>query len=305
MFGSARHWLAQHYQLRLPEPDSAHLLGEVEDRQKKFLAQCQAEADLLGIALMFVKERIEEKKKKKMIENRSKDFLDVLIEFQGNGKDEPHQISKHNMKCFILEMHAAVTENVSSTVEWAMTELLRNPEAMRKAKAELSSIIGPNMKVEENDINNLPYLQSTIKETLRLHPPVPLLLPRKTRQDTQFMGYGIPKNAQVFVNVWAIGRDPQFWDDPLSFKPERFMNSNIAFKGQHFEFLPFGSGRRVCVGLALAHRVLNLILGSLIHEFDWKLGANISPESMDMREMLGTAMRKAEPLLVVPKKINN
>ncbi|XP_065855336.1 cytochrome P450 76A2-like [Euphorbia lathyris] len=258
----------------------------------------------MELASVFVKERIEEKKKK-MIENRSKDFLDVLIEFEGNGKDEPDHISEHNMKCFILEMYIAATENVSSTVEWAMTELLRNPEAMRKVKAELTSIMGPNMKVEENDINNLPYFQAIIKETLRLHTPGPLLLPRKARQDTKFMGYDIPENTQVFINVWAIARDPQVWDDPLSFKPERFMDSNVDFKGHHFELLPFGAGRRICVGLSLAHRVLNLILGSLIHHFDWELAANISAESMDMREILGTTMRKLEPLLIVPKKKKN
>ncbi|XP_065857413.1 cytochrome P450 76A2-like [Euphorbia lathyris] len=271
--------------------------------EKRKVERCVAEA--MELSLMFVKERIEEKKKKKMVENRRKDFLDVLIEFEGNGKDEPDHISEHNMKCFILEMYVAVTENFSSTIEWAMAELLRNPETMKKAKAELTSVIGPKKKVEENDINNLPYLQAIIKETIRLHTPAPLLLPRKTRQDTKFMGYDIPKNTQVFVNVWSIVRDPQHWDDPLCFKPERFMDSNIDFKGQHFEYIPFGSGRRVCVGLALAHRVLNLILGSLIHEFDWKLGANITPESMDMREMLGITMRKVEPLLVVPKKKNN
>ncbi|XP_065855056.1 cytochrome P450 76A1-like [Euphorbia lathyris] len=259
--------------------------------------------EAMELASRFVKQRIEEKKMK-MIENRSKDFLDVLIEFEGNGKDEPQKISEHNMQCFVLEMYVAVTENVSSTIEWAMTELLRNPEAMRKAKAELSSIIAPNMKVEENDINTLPYLQSIIKETLRLHTPVPLLLPKKTREDTKFMGYDIPKNTQVFVNAWAIARDPEVWDDPLSFKPERFMDSKVDFKGQHFEFIPFGAGRRLCVGLSLAHRVLNLILGSLLHHFDWELAANVNPESMDMREILGITMRKLEPLLVVPKKKN-
>ncbi|XP_065857061.1 iridoid oxidase-like [Euphorbia lathyris] len=257
--------------------------------------------EALKIASVLVEERVEEKKKKMNL--RRNDFADVLIDFQGNGKDEPFEIPQHNLNVLMLEMHMALAENVGLIIEWAFSELLRNQDAMKKAKAELSSIIGLNNKVEETDIDNLPYLQSIIKETLRLHTPVPLLVPKKAREDTKFMGYDIPKNTQVFINVWAIGRDPLLWNDPLSFKPERFMDSNVDFKGHHFELLPFGAGRRICAGLSLADRVVHLVLGSLLHQFDWELGGGeLNPATMDMRERSGITMRKLKPLLMVPTK---
>ncbi|KAM7517964.1 hypothetical protein LguiB_016926 [Lonicera macranthoides] len=123
---------------------------------------------------------------------------------------------------------------------------------MTKVKDEVAKIVGPNKKLEENDFHNLPYLQAVIKETLCLHPPGPLLVPRRARQDLDFMGYHIPKNTQVLVNVWAIGKDSEYWDDPLSFKPERFLTLKFDLKGQHFEYLPFGANRRSCPGLPVA-----------------------------------------------------
>ncbi|KAJ9159080.1 hypothetical protein P3X46_024611 [Hevea brasiliensis] len=169
------------------------------------------------------------------------------------------------------EMFFAGSETTSAATEWAMAELLRKPEAMRKVKEELNEVVGENRNVEERDIEKLPYLQAVVKEALRLHPSVPLLVPRNTMQDTNFMGYHIAKDTQVFVNAWAIGRDPDSWEDPLTFKPERFLGSNIDYKGQNFELIPFGSGRRICIGMLLAQRVLLLSLASLIHCFDWEL----------------------------------
>ncbi|KDP27487.1 hypothetical protein JCGZ_20022 [Jatropha curcas] len=254
----------------------------------------------LEIASKFVKERIEEKK---VVGDRRKDFLDVLLEFEGNGKDEPAKISDRDTNIFILEIFMAGSETTSSTIEWAMTELLCNPESMTKAKAELASVIGPNRKVEETDIDNLPFLQAIVKETLRLHPPIPFLVPRRAMHNTKFMGYEIPVNTQVLVNAWAIGRDPNVWDEPLCFKPERFIGSNVDYKGQNYEFIPFGAGRRMCAGVTLGHRVLHLILGSLLHHFDWELEANVNPEKVDMRDRLGITMRKLEPLIAVPKTV--
>ncbi|KAJ6381652.1 hypothetical protein OIU77_030344 [Salix suchowensis] len=163
-------------------------------------------------------------------------------------------VEKFNRRTIILEMFLAGSETTSTTIEWAMTELLRDPLVMGRATEELHQVVGPERKFEESDIDQLPYLQAVIKETLRLHPVVPLLLPRNTLEDTNFMGYLIPKDTQVFVNVWAIGRDPDSWEDPMAFKPERFLGSNIEYRGQNFELIPFGAGRRICVGMSLAHR---------------------------------------------------
>ncbi|XP_059667504.1 cytochrome P450 76A2-like [Cornus florida] len=253
----------------------------------------------LKIASGFVKERMKERQEGT---ERKKDFLDVLLEFDGSGKDELSKLSDHQINTFILEIFLAGSETTSSTTEWAMTELLCNPKSMSKVKDELAKVVGPNRKFEESDIENLPYLQAVVKETLRLHPPIPFLVPRKAIEDTDFMGYHIPKNTQVFVNVWAIGRDEECWDDPFSFKPERFLGSKVEYKGQHHEFIPFGSGRRMCAGVPLAHRMLHLVLGSLLHEFDWELDGHVTPETMDMKDRLGVTVRKLEPLKAVPRK---
>ncbi|XP_070049024.1 cytochrome P450 76A2-like [Nicotiana tomentosiformis] len=167
-------------------------------------------------------------------------------------------------------MFIAASETTNSSSDWALTELLCNPESMARAKAEITEGVG-NKKFEESDIDNLHYMQAVVKETLRLHPPVPFLVPKRAIKDTSFMGYDIPEDTQVFVNVWAIGRDPEFWEDPLTFRPERFLGSNIYFKGQCFEFIPFGAGRRTCVGLILGNRIM-------LQEFDWELPDNVRQE---------------------------
>lgn len=199
-------------------------------------------------------------------------------------------------------MFFAGSETTTSTIEWAMVELFRHPECMQRAKEELNRVIGRKRKVEEKDMEETPYLQAVVKETLRLHPPIPLLLPRNAMQDTRFMGYVIPKDTQAFVNVWAIGRDLEHWEDALSFKPERFLGSKVEFKGQNFEFIPFGSGRRICVGISLADRIVPLALASLIHYFDWELSENMTPKTIDMNERSGITVRKLIPLKAIPKK---
>lgn len=186
-----------------------------------------------------------------------------------------------------------------------MTELVLNPEIMSKAKKELEETIGKCKPVEESDIARLPYLQAIIKETFRLHPPVPLLLPRKAERDVDICGFTIPKDAQVMVNVWAIGRDPTLWDNPTLFSPERFLGSEIDIKGRNFELAPFGAGRRICPGMMLAIRMLLLMLGSLINSFDWKLEDGMKTEDVDMDEKFGITLQKAQPLRVVPVKVGN
>ncbi|KAK2983747.1 hypothetical protein RJ640_024100, partial [Escallonia rubra] len=254
---------------------------------------------LLGITTTFVKERLDEREDGR---ERRKDFLDILLDFEGNGKDEPAKLSEKCIATFILELFNAGSDTTSTTVEWAMTELLCNPDTMFNVKAELAEVVGPNKKFEESDINDLHYLQAVVKETLRLHPPVPFLIPRKAIHDTRFMGYDIPKGTQVLVNAWAIGRDPECWDEPLSFRPERFLDSKVDYKGQDFELIPFGAGRRICAGFSLAHRMLHYVLGSLLHEFDWELESHVTRETMDMTDRIGVAVRKFEPLKAVPRR---
>ncbi|XP_071720822.1 cytochrome P450 76A1-like [Rutidosis leptorrhynchoides] len=252
----------------------------------------------LKIATGWVNERVEKRAHETNLRAgvRTKDFLDVLL-------DEPEKMSIKDITVFILEIFIAGSETTSSTIEWALTELLRNPTKMTRVKDELALVIGSNQKIEESAIDNLPFLQAVIKETLRLHAPVPFLIPRKASHDTNFMGYHIPKDTQVFVNAWAIGRDPECWESPNSFEPERFMGLKVDYRDQHY--IPFGAGRRMCVGIPLAHCMLHLVLGSLLHEFDWELESHVKAETMDMDDVIGIAVRKRVPLKAIPKKTNN
>jgi len=175
------------------------------------------------------------------------------------------------------ELISAGSDTTTSTIEWAMTELLRNKGAMHKLQAELTSQFGENDIITESNITELPYLAACVKETLRIHPPTPFLIPRRAPETCEIMNYTIPKNSKLFVNVYAIGRDSNIWEDALSFRPERFLDSKVDFWGQDFEFIPFGAGRRICPGLGFARQEIHLILASLIHYFEWSLPNSEDP----------------------------
>ncbi len=181
-----------------------------------------------------------------------------------------------------------------------MAELLHSPETLSKAQEELRQTIGRGNHVDESDIPRLPYLQAVVKETFRLHPAVPLLLPRKAGADVEVRGLSVPKGARVLVNAWAIGRDPSIWENPNSFMPERFLGSEIEVRDRTFQVIPFGGGRRICPGFPLAIRMVHLMLGSLIHSFDWKLEDGVTPKDMNMDEKFGITLEMAHPLRAVP-----
>ncbi|KAF7848067.1 hypothetical protein BT93_L2328 [Corymbia citriodora subsp. variegata] len=171
----------------------------------------------------------------------------------------------------------AGTDTTSSTLEWAMAELLNSPEKLSRVQVELDQVIGNSNLVDESDMACLPYLQAIVKETFRLHPPIPLLLPRKSGAELEISGVTVPEGTQVFINVWAIGRDGTLWEDLNAFMPERFLVSQINVKGQSFELIPFGGGWRICPSLPLALRMLHMMLGSLLNCFNWKLEGGIEP----------------------------
>ncbi|CAL5209318.1 unnamed protein product [Lathyrus oleraceus] len=226
------------------------------------------------------------------------DFLDVLLDHCQ--QEEGSVFSVESIKPLILDLFIAGSDTSGSTTEWAMAELLHNPKIMKKARNEVTQIIGKSNQVKESDIPSLPYIQSIVKETLRLHPPVPLLLPYIASNDVEINGYTIHKGNQVLINVWSIGRNPEFWDDPLVFKPERFVDSNVDFKGRDFEYLPFGAGRRICPGIPLANRMIVLMLAVLLHSFEWELPEGVGPDTLDMREQYGITLKKLVPLSAVP-----
>ncbi|KAK7391453.1 hypothetical protein VNO78_19869 [Psophocarpus tetragonolobus] len=231
------------------------------------------------------------------------DMLDALLHIS----KENQMMDKTMIQHLAHDLFVAGTDTTSSTLEWAMAEVIFNRKVMSKAKKEMEEVIGKGKAVEESDSGKLPYLEAIIKETFRLHPPVPLLLPRKAERDVDLCGLTVPKDAHVLVNVWNIGRDPTLWDNPTLFSPERFFGSNskIDTKGRNFQLLPFGAGRRICPAVTLAIRMLLLMLGSLINSFDWKLEHDIQPQHMDMEENFGITLQKAQSLRIVPLNRSN
>jgi cytochrome P450 len=179
-----------------------------------------------------------------------------------------------------------------------VAELLRDPKTLTKARKELCKAIGKDEIIEESHISKLPFLQAVVKETLRFYPPAPLLLPHKCDENVNISSFNVPKNAQVFVNVWAMGRDPTIWKNPNLFIPERFLECDINYKGINFELIPFGVGKRICPGFSLAHRTMHLIVASLLRNFEWTLADELKPEDMNMDDQFGITLKKLQSLRV-------
>ncbi|KAH7858462.1 hypothetical protein Vadar_024095 [Vaccinium darrowii] len=228
-------------------------------------------------------------------EREGHDFVDVLLEIQReNAAGIP--IHRDSVKALILDAFAGGTDTTSAALEWVMSELLKHPQVMKKLQAEVRGIAQHNQSITEDDLDQMPYLKAVIKETLRLHPPVPLLVPRESTKDVQVMGYDIAAGTRVIVNAWSIGQDPASWDEPEEFRPERFLNSSVDFRGHDFELIPFGAGRRGCPGIQFAAIVNELALAKLVHKFDFALpdGADL-----DVTEVAGLTIHRKFPLLLV------
>ncbi|KAF5933244.1 hypothetical protein HYC85_029415 [Camellia sinensis] len=198
------------------------------------------------------------------------------------------------------DMFVAGTDTIFTTMEWTMAELLKHPQIMKKLQNDVRKIAKGKLNITEDDLENMYYLKAVIKESLRMHPPAPLLVPRESIQDVKVMDYDIVAGTQVIVNAWAIARDPLSWEDPEEFRPERFLNSSIDFKGHNFEFIPFGAGRRGCPGTLFAMNVDELALASVVHKFNLSLPDGASGEDLDMTEAAGLTIHKKNPLIVIP-----
>lgn len=181
---------------------------------------------------------------------------------------------------------------------WAMSELVKNPRVLHKAQSEVRETFKGQEKLTEDDMSRLSYLHLVIKEALRLHAPVPFLLPRQCREACQVMGYDVPKGTKVFVNVWAIARDDKVWGDGEVFRPERFESSSVDFRGNDFEFTPFGAGRRICPGITHGLANMELVLASLLYHFDWEQPGGAGSGDLDMTEAFGITLRRKSKLML-------
>ncbi|KAK7407753.1 hypothetical protein VNO78_09806 [Psophocarpus tetragonolobus] len=229
------------------------------------------------------------------------DLVDVLLKFQdGNDTLQDISLTSNNIKAIILDVFGAGGETAATTINWAMAELIRHPRVMKKAQAEVREVFNMKGRVDEACMDELKYLKSVAKETLRLHPPAPLLLPRECTQTCEIHGYQIPVKSKVIINAWAIGRDPKYWSEAERFYPERFIDSSIDYKGTNFEYIPFGAGRRICPGSTFGLVNVELALAFLLYHFDWKLPNGLKSEDLDMTELFGTTVDRKYNLYLIP-----
>ncbi|KAK2999713.1 hypothetical protein RJ639_023811 [Escallonia herrerae] len=245
------------------------------------------------------KERISLATKTGKVEVDDEDLVDVLLRFQKDG-DIEFPLTDSNIKAVIFDIFSGGTETSSTAMEWAMSEMLKAPHVMERAQAEVRKVFGERRNVDETGLGELRYLQAVIKETLRLHPPAPLLVPRESREQCEINGYEIPVKTKVIVNGWAINRDPRYWPQAERFYPERFLDSSIDYKGTDFEFIPFGAGRRICPGITFAIANIELPLAQLLYHFDWKLPNGTKQAELDMTEAHGLTVRRKSDLCLIP-----
>lgn len=198
------------------------------------------------------------------------------------------------------DVFAAGSETSATVTDWAFCELIKNPTLMRKAQAELREVFNTKGKVDETSMSETKFLKLIIKETLRLHSAAPLLIPRECREQCEINGFNIPAKTKVIVNAWAIGRDPNYWIEPESFIPERFVDSAIDYKGTNFELIPFGAGRRICPGILFGLASVDFHLANLLYQFDWKLPEGMKNQDLDMTESSGLTVRRKDDLCLIP-----
>ncbi|KAL6656228.1 hypothetical protein ACP70R_007054 [Stipagrostis hirtigluma subsp. patula] len=246
------------------------------------------------------KEKAREHGSGAVVEQHQKDLLDILLD---KAEDEAAEVklTRDNIKAFMLDMVTAGSDTAAATVEWMLSELMTHPAAMRKVREEIDEAVGGDRIVGEADLPRLPYLQAAHKETLRLHPAVPVV-PRVAAGELAVRGFTVPPQTVVFLHVWAMGRDPAFWEDPLAFKPERFLPGGAADgmepRGQQFQFMPYGSGRRICPGMGLAQQSVPAVVAALVQCFDWAAGDDGG--LIDMEEAHGLVCARKHPLLLRP-----
>ena len=198
------------------------------------------------------------------------------------------------------DIFSAGSEASAATIEWAISEMIRNPQIMKRAQDEVRNHFDNKGNVDESRLHELKYLHAIIKETLRLQPSVPLLLPRECAEQCDINGFQVPAKARIIVNAWAIGRDSNYWSEAEKFNPSRFLDSKIDFKGDDYEYIPFGAGRRICPGISFSQASIELTLAQLLFHFDWKLPGDLKQEELNMAARFGVTMRRKNDLLLIP-----
>ncbi|XWS29356.1 hypothetical protein CRYUN_Cryun24cG0022300 [Craigia yunnanensis] len=251
----------------------------------------------------FVQGWLEEHKQKRLLggdRKEEQDFMDVMLTVTEDAKISGFDIDADTItKATCLNLILGAADSNMVPLIWSLALLLNNRQALKKAKEELAIYVGKDRHVEESDIKNLVYLQAIIKETLRLYPPSPILALRAAMEDcTLSNGYHVTPGTRLLLNAWQIHHDERIWTNPDEFQPERFLTSHkdLDLRGQNFELIPFGAGRRACSGVSLALQVIHLSLASVLHCFEMDTP---NKELVDMTESPSLANVKATPLEVL------
>ncbi|KAK7377238.1 hypothetical protein VNO80_02660 [Phaseolus coccineus] len=249
----------------------------------------------------IVNEHREARSKAKEGHESEEDLVDVLLKFyDGNESNQDIRLTLNNIKAVIMDIFAGGVEPVATTINWALAEMIRNPRVMKKAQVEVREVFSEKGRVDEICLNELKYLKSVVKETLRLHPPAVFVVPRECGETCEIDGYHIPVKSKVLINAWALGRDPKYWSEAERFYPERFIDSSIDYKGSNFEYIPFGAGRRTCPGISFGLLNVELTLAVLLFHFDWKLPNGMKTEDFDMTEKFGVTVGRKNEICLIP-----
>ncbi|KAJ4721696.1 putative Cytochrome P450 [Melia azedarach] len=233
--------------------------------------------------------------------DQQEDIIDVLLQIQKK-REFKIDLTWDHIKGVLMDVFAAGTDTSAATVIWAMTYLMKNPRVMKRAKEEIRRVITNKGFVDEDEVHKFKYLKDVVKETLRLQPPIPLV-PREATEKCIVDGYEIPPKSIAYVNAWAIGRDPESWDNAEEFDPDRFMGSSIDLKGQNYELVPFGAGRRMCPGMFMGLANVELTLANLLWKFDWEMPAGMEKEDLDFDVLPGVTMLKKNALWLMARNI--
>ncbi|KAF8040747.1 hypothetical protein BT93_B2850 [Corymbia citriodora subsp. variegata] len=251
----------------------------------------------------FYQQVIEEHRNANKSNKEDEDIVDLLLKMERDQTElATVRFTEDNIKAILMDIFLAGVDTGALIMDWTMAELAKNLRVLRKAQQEIRRCVGNKKHVSEDDLHELKYLKLVLKESMRLHPPSVLLIPRETVGHFKLCGYDINPKTRVQVNVWGIGRDPGLWEDPEEFVPERFEDSPIDYKGNHFELLTFGAGRRGCPGISMGMGVVELGLANVLHSFDWELPEGMKEEDVSMEEGAGLTVFKKVPLTLLPVK---
>ncbi|KAF7825840.1 cytochrome P450 82C4-like [Senna tora] len=251
--------------------------------------------DLDELVTSWVEEHDVKRRENGVSDDEKQDFMDFMVSVIEEDDDTLGHSRDTIIKANVLNLILAGADTTSINMTWMLSLLLTNKHALKRAQEEIDVHVGKQRWAQTSDIRNLTYLQAVAKETLRLYPPGPLLVPHEASQDCTISGYLIPKGTRVFANVWKLHRDPSIWSQPERFEPERFISNN---NNNNFEYLPFGCGRRACPGSALAMQVSLLTMARLLQGFEIR-EANNGDGGVDMKEGMGITLPKATPLHVL------